>query len=566
VSVPIGERPADGPSGARVLAATGRGGQIVRLASHPWTLPGLAAVVAAIFLWLVLAPLTRATNDADSAASVLYFQAIAAGHHLEAFVPTTPKPLLTLIYGVAWWLTHDWLSLTILTLLAAAVATGLAARLAARESGPAAAVLIVVALLAWPEFQVQVAGANSLIWGLALWLAAGLLATGDRPRPWASGLALLLAGLVRTETLWLLAGAVVVVAYLSLRGARDGSRARALASWPLLLGALALPLACIHDWLLTGQPLYWLGVPGAYTAMVFPDLASASPLGMIHREVAHYLPALPIVLLAALGFAWLVGSGRRALAWALVALAGGVLLSLVALSWRAVYTSPRYYAEADAPILFAAALGGGVALGRIVGFVADTAVAWRAPLASGAPVVRALGRRQAVTAALALVLAVGVAWAAVPRLEVTDALARSTAGSAALQVAEPKLSPILERATGATVSIARVGYPVADPRSCRVFVPRALLNRISVEMGVPTTALGDSYLAFRDGDYSVLAPGQWVLHIAAADDAGGAFSPFEISTPSTINRPDGTSLLLVPTFVDVGRGIWLVRVEAAGPG
>ena len=81
---------------------------------YPWVLAGVAAAVAAVFLWLVVAPLGRVTNDADSTASVLYFGRITSGHGLEAFLPTTPKPLLTVIYGALWWLTHDWRSLTVI--------------------------------------------------------------------------------------------------------------------------------------------------------------------------------------------------------------------------------------------------------------------------------------------------------------------------------------------------------------------------------------------------------------------------------------------------------------------
>jgi hypothetical protein len=81
-------------------AAIGRAASFGRsLAEHPWALPGLAAVVAAIFLWLVIAPPAGASNDTDAAASVMYFGRITGGNHLESFFPTTPgseRPLPTL--------------------------------------------------------------------------------------------------------------------------------------------------------------------------------------------------------------------------------------------------------------------------------------------------------------------------------------------------------------------------------------------------------------------------------------------------------------------------------------
>jgi hypothetical protein len=555
---------------AGTTGAAGAGGRSSpRQSQRLWLVAGLAGAVAAVVLWLAIAPLAGATADADAAACVLYFGQMTGGGHLPAFFPTTPKPLLTLMYGIAWWATNDWRSLTILTLVVAALGVGLAARLAARLAGTAAAMLVVAGLLAWPDFRLQVAGANSFIWGLSLWLLAAELIAGDRPRPWLAGIALLLAGLARTETVWLVLAAGSAAVALSIAATRNGRWAPARAACPLLLAVLALPIACLHDWLLTGQPLYWLAVPAGYTALVFPGLASASPLGTLHKEVAHYLPALPLVFLAAGGLCWLIANGRRAIPWALSVLAGGVLLTLVVLAWRAVYVSPRYYAEADAPILFAAAVGGGVLLDLLADLVVGlgfTAASSRgsdvnASAASPRPTPAGGAMRTVLAGGLAAVLSLVTVIAVVPEGDSGRQLSMATSGSAALQIAEPRLTDVLARASGTAASVAGVSYPVADPRSCRVFVPRSLLPRIAVEMKVPTTALGDSYLAFRNGDYSGLGPGQWVLHISAADGSGGVFAPFEISGPATMSRGDGTALHLVPAFVDLERGVWLIRVE-----
>ena len=94
----------------------------------------------------------------------------------------------------------------------------------------------------------------------------------------------MLAGLARTETIWLLAAAAACAAWAGWQAIRDADRAQLRTSLPLLLGALAVPLACLHDFLLTGRPLYWLGVPGAYTALVYPDLKSISPLEAVRKE------------------------------------------------------------------------------------------------------------------------------------------------------------------------------------------------------------------------------------------------------------------------------------------
>jgi hypothetical protein len=107
-------------------------------------------------------------------------------------------------------------------------------------------------------------------------------------------------------------------------------------------------------------------------------------------------------------------------------------------------------------------------------------------------------------------------------------------------------------------------YPIVDPTACRIFVPRQLAGIISVETGAPLTALGDSYLAFRDGSYP-LKPGQWVLHIAAADLAPGAspgvYAPFEVSSPTPLVAADGRRVLVVPVLADPEQGLWLDRID-----
>ncbi|HKG19118.1 MAG TPA: hypothetical protein VKB00_05215, partial [Candidatus Limnocylindrales bacterium] len=73
------------------------------------------AVIAVVAVGLVVQPFGPSLHDPDAAASVLFFDRIAAGNRLEAFVPTTPKPLLTLLYGAAWNATGDWRLLGLLT-------------------------------------------------------------------------------------------------------------------------------------------------------------------------------------------------------------------------------------------------------------------------------------------------------------------------------------------------------------------------------------------------------------------------------------------------------------------
>jgi hypothetical protein len=525
----------------------------------PVGLSALVAAIAAVVLWLVVQPLTRATADTDAAASVMYFERIVQGHRLEAFYPTTPKPLLTLVFGVAWSLTHDWRSLAVMTIVVGALAVGMAARLAARISGIPAAAFAAVVLIAWPSFRLEVADANSFIWGLALWLLAALLITADRPRPWLAGFVLVLAGLARTETIWLVVAAAGCAAVVVIQARRTGERSRLRLTVPPILGALALPLACLHDFLLTGKPFYWLSVPGGYTVLAYPDLTPASPLATLHREMYHYIPLLALVFLAALGVAWLVLARRRAVSFALMMLTGGVLGTLVVLAWRGVFISDRYYEEADAAILLAAAVGGGLLVSRAADWMGKR-------IGRGAPAVATVRPwlRQAALGGVAALLALGLAWLSFPQGGVQPALARAGQEAAEIKEAEPQLAAIVAGAGGDTVTVSGVAYPVADPKGCRVFVPRWGLPLISVDTGAPTTVLGDSALAFRDGDYSVLSPGQWILHVAADDDgSGGIYAPFEHSMPTTLTVRSGVALTLVSVFVDEQSGVWLLRVDAA---
>ena len=106
-----------------------------------------------------------------------------------------------------------------------------------------------------------------------------------------------------------------------------------------------------------------------------------------------------------------------------------------------------------------------------------------------------------------------------------------------------------------------VDYPVTDPAGAGIYVPRPLLPRIAVETGIPASALGDSYLAFRSGNVAdVLRPGQYVLHIASADGQGGSYAPFEIDTPTRLVSSSGVVVWLLPVSVDPTAGVWLVRV------
>lgn len=533
---------------SQVTCRSGLGARILEFTRNPWALAGFVALVAATVLWIVIRPLDHFASDPDSVASVLYWQRLINGQRLESFVPTTPKPLLTVVYGVLYSLTGDWRALTVASLAAGAVSIGLAARLATRLGGVAAAVVVVVAMLAWPDFLVEVAHGNSFVWALMFWLIAGVLMTADRPHPWQAGIALALAGIARTETMWLMVAVICCVAFVAWQTMRGRDRTMLVAVAPLLIGLLAVPLTCLHDLLITGRPLYWLSVPSAYTTLVTPNLAPIAPFRTIRGALGHYRPAAPLLILAAVGLVRVVASKRRAIALALLSLGCGVILTLAYLSWRAVFITTRYYEEADAPTLLLAAIG------------SATVLSWLA--------LRLAGKRPRLnrwvplaTAAVAAALAVGVVAVDVPHDVVQPQLVATSAGYAALTKQIPALKTILTGAKGATVAVTGVSYPVADPRACRIFVPRAFLSLIAVETGAPLDTLGDSFLAFRDRSYATLSPGQYVLHITSVDGVGGSYEPFEHSSQVVLKVAPDRSVRITPVYADDAQGVWLMRID-----
>ena len=222
-------------------------------------------------------------------------------------MPTTPKPLLTLEYGLTWIGTQDWRWLVWLTILVcrrrrrqhggvvslvAQARGGRSARRAGdgkcRRSLAAAAAFVTAALLGSSDLMLEVSRANSLVWALAWWSIAGLAVTEAPIRPRLAGVALLLAGLVRFETFaWRSMRLPSGRGGASSHGARIAELASLARRRPSLAGAVrrrgAVSRALcrsrmLHDWLLTGDPFYWLAVPARYTAIFNPGLAPIDPL------------------------------------------------------------------------------------------------------------------------------------------------------------------------------------------------------------------------------------------------------------------------------------------------
>ena len=336
---------------------------------------GLAAVVIAGVAMQAFGP---AMNDPDSMASVLYFQRIAAGQQLEVYTLTTPKPLLTAVYGVTWNLFHDWRAIVWETLLVHGLGVGMAVLLATRLAGVAAGTFIGVFLILSSPHLLEVSQANSLVWALAGWLLAGVAVTAAPPRFGLAGLGLLLAAAARLETFIVLAAATAAIALLGvleLTGRAPGGAISARRTLPLLLGWLALPILLLHDLLLIGNPLYWLSMPAAYTAIARPGLRPV-PLDVYLGELgAQYSDDRLLIVLAVVGAGFLIRRRRWSVLIGLVSFTFGVFALLTSLALRGLFIDGRYYEQPGLAMAFAAAIG----VGGLVGLTAKAVGRRRGP-------------------------------------------------------------------------------------------------------------------------------------------------------------------------------------------
>jgi len=478
-----------------------------------------------------------ATLDPDEHAAVLYFDRLVAGERLEEPLLSSPKPLLTVVHGLAWRAGHDWRLLEALGVAAFALAVVCLARAAGRLGGPPAGAATALAVAGSGPLVLQAARGNSMVFALAGWsVAIDALTRGrgtaepgrdrgaagsDRDRrptgptgpAWglAAG-ALLVAGLARPES-WLL---LPLAAAYGLLAWRRGDR-RAV----LLVLPLAAPLLWLaHDWLLTGDPLYAVRVPGRYTDLV--SGRQVVPPADWLALVAHRYAADPLLLaLAAAGAIWLVR--RRAWLW-LVALAAtgiGVLTLLGLQAWQGTYISWRYFDPADLAVRLSAAFG------------AAALATWAAT--------RLVRGRGAVAGA---VLLVGVAcWPLAP--------------------GDPVVSSTLDRDTRLSANAATaigVLAPVAAEQGTIVTASGPQRVRVAVELGLPLERVRDLFLAGRAAPLDqALAGSAAVFHDADGDRPTERFAPLSVTVPRRVGKVE-----LVPLRTDPGRGLYVHRVEEQG--
>lgn len=513
---------------------------------------GLVLAVAALEAWLVR-PFAGGPAASDAASSVLYFDRIVAGRTLEAWLNTTPKPLLTLVYGVLHRLDPSWGLVSLSAVLAGAVGVVLAAEVARRLAGLPAAAFVIVTLAGSVALDTEMSWAFGLPWALLLWSAAALMMIGTTRRPAAAGAFLLLAALVRPETFIVLAVAAGGLVLAWTRGPRPPGRL-----WLVMIGWLALPVMCLHDLLLTGDPLWWLSV--APHAVVVGGGRARSLPGTILLTLGHVKSMWILVALAIAGGLLLVVRRAWVAVVGLIALGPLVFAYTWALSARHIQVLTHYFHPADMAIVVAAGVAVGAGLDAIVRWLGS-------PDRTGGLVGRVGGRRVGAGrpgVALLTIVAVLVSLAAVNTSAFRSAGARNSIGlESRLDARVTALLPVIRAGLPARAAIdtpARGSMGSPDDAAVVLSIPAHLLPRMAVDLGLPLTRI-----AVIGGGRVDLAAGYPAIDSVVYLD--GLIDPASVGPGTASLRVSVATVVgavqIVPIHVDPAERVWIVAIRPA---
>ena len=494
----------------------------------------LLGVTAALF-WLVR-PLTGGPAASDAASSVLYWDRIASGQHLETFLNTTPKPLLTVVYGVLHAIDGQWRLVSIAAVVSTAIGIVLAGEVVRRVAGVAGAAFAVVALTGCLPLLANTSWAYGLGWAFAFWMAAALALLRPRPRPGVAGALLAVAALARPETYLFLA-----VAVLTALGSRATGRPLPRGTWLIAIGFAGLIGMGVHDLLLTGDPLWWTKV--APHAVAVNDGQSRPLLSTILLSVNLLLGQLPLAAGATIGGLILVRDRQWIPAAGLVVLGPLVILETWVLAWRHLEVVGHYLH----PVTLAMILGSAVAVGSGASVV-------RRRLAERQP------RRTGASGFLLVVVAAALAFALDRPFVPLSAAGRSTVA----------LEGQLDVRAAAALAALRSSMPApipatsppdalsdGDPSLVTVYVPRHRISRAAVDLGLPLTSIQTLDVKRVNLAAGYPRPGS-IVYLDGLIDPGSMTDstvPLRVNTPTTVG-----AVRIVPVQVDAAAKLWIVLV------
>ncbi|MEO8509737.1 MAG: hypothetical protein ABI534_00685 [Chloroflexota bacterium] len=505
---------------------------------RPWVSDAVAFLAAAALALVLATELTRPLHAGpvsfDVGASVLHFERIVHGHRLEQMLTTTPKPFLTVVYGLLHAVTNDWRPISWATILAFGFGVGLLTLVARRVGGIAVAAFVGVALAGSPMLLEDVGVSLGWGWGL-LWLAVAAFAvTLPVPRYVPGGLALAAAVLVRIELIVIVAGIGLV---LTLASTVPRLPRPPRGAWFLLLAALAVPVMLIHDALLIGDPLFWTAISGKYSASV-PDLPT---FGEVAAAIWSRSAGLPILGgLAILGIVEVFRLRRWALGFGMLLLGPGIVAFMLFLALRGTFVPDRYFAPVDIALICSAGFGLH-ALHLRPGLVAAVR-GIASPLRAGLLVAVAAFLAVAITPSWALIGAPGrevvrnQLWLAIDQRMVLPTLQEEVAERSAIT---------------AFPSGDGDGHPT-------FFVPVRARPAIAVDLGLSLDEVASTYGPNIDLEAGYPAVGQVVFHDLHGERYPAGFEPLETDVPAEV---DGVRV--VPLQVDERRGYWVVEIEPA---
>jgi len=340
----------------------------------------------------------------------------------------------------------------------------------------AAAVFAGVSLVLSPRLLLETSWALGSVWALLLWIVAGLAVTGRRPRWGIAGAALGLAALARLETFLVIGLALAVLAVLRFGPAR-WRRPLPAGTWRISIGLLALPVMCLHDLLLTGDPFFWTSVAASYSATAesagrLPDLTAVA------RDLADLVAGqVAVTVLAVIGVVVLAVRARWSILVGVLALGPGMAAFLLVLAARHTFVDPRYLVPISVALIFAAAVGLSAVrvpdLAPLVGRVRSLGV-WSARDRS----IASLATVSLVAAALAIAFAPAIG--PLDRAtRVTIASARHVARTA--DRAMPRIRTALADPAGAGSGSGAAAGGTGTPAAL-IVVPVAIRPRVAVEL------------------------------------------------------------------------------------